>query len=279
MPRLFQRTARDPTAPTPGLEQAKLILSFVASLGDGAVAVPGLKAVAKMVIQVIEIAQIVQSNKADSLIIAERAGQLMEAMIETLRDKSEATVDPLLLRDLDRFRRDLEGILQVLEALTKPNLAEKVFKHKGHSEELLQCKETLDHSFKRFQVYSTIALRLDMYNLKQGQGQNAQDVLKSIDVTTFANPRNGGPGEDRVHLQGLSRAVNNTSSATLLAGGSNNQAECGYCAYEMATQRLLPCGHLFCDDCSTVSACPTCRGRIMTREKIHGCDAVVWEGG
>ena len=58
MPRLFQRTARDPTAPTPGLEQAKLILSFVASLGDGAVALPGLKAVAKMVIQVIEIAQV-----------------------------------------------------------------------------------------------------------------------------------------------------------------------------------------------------------------------------
>jgi len=47
----------------------------------------------------------VQSNKADCLIIAERAGQLMEAMIETLRDKREATVDPMLLRDLDRFRR------------------------------------------------------------------------------------------------------------------------------------------------------------------------------
>ena len=55
-------------------------------------------------------------------------------------------------RLIDFVCSDLEGILRVLEALTKPNLAEKVFKHKGHSEELLQCKETLDHSFKRFQV-------------------------------------------------------------------------------------------------------------------------------
>jgi len=77
--------------------------------------------------------------------------------------------------------------------------------------------------------------------------------------------------------------ANNTSSATPLAGvrsiaqmdadrrsarGSNTQAECGYCAYEMATQRLSPCGHVFCDDCSTTSACPTCDRRFTSRKRF-----------
>jgi predicted Zn-ribbon and HTH transcriptional regulator len=77
--------------------------------------------------------------------------------------------------------------------------------------------------------------------------------------------------------------ANNTSSATSLsgvrsiaqvdadrksAGGSEVQAECGYCAYEMATYRLSPCGHVFCDDCSTSSSCPTCEKRFMSRERF-----------
>ena len=56
--RKFLRHTRDPTAPTPGLEPAKVILSFVASLGDGAISVPGLKAVAQIAIKIIEIAQV-----------------------------------------------------------------------------------------------------------------------------------------------------------------------------------------------------------------------------
>ena len=59
MMRKFFRRNRDPTAPTPGLEPAKVILSFVASLGDGVVGgVPGLKAAAQIAIKIIEIAQV-----------------------------------------------------------------------------------------------------------------------------------------------------------------------------------------------------------------------------
>jgi hypothetical protein len=79
-------------------------------------------------------------------------------------------------------------------------------------------------------------------------------------------------------------AANNASSATPLAGvrsiaqmdadrksagGSNTQVECGYCAYEMATHRLSPCGHVFCDECcSTTSACPTCERRFTSRKRF-----------
>ena len=77
--------------------------------------------------------------------------------------------------------------------------------------------------------------------------------------------------------------ANNTSSANPLAGvrsiaqtdvdrrsagGSNTQAECEYRAYEMATYRLSPCGHVFCDDCSTTTVCPTCERRFTRRERF-----------
>jgi Prokaryotic RING finger family 4 len=77
--------------------------------------------------------------------------------------------------------------------------------------------------------------------------------------------------------------ANNTSSATPLAsvrsiaqmdadrrtaGVGNTQAECEYCTYEMATYRLSPCGHVFCDDCSTTTACPTCERRFTSRERF-----------
>jgi hypothetical protein len=86
--------------------------------------------------------------------------------------------------------------------------------------------------------------------------------------------------------------ANNTSSATPLAGvrsiaqmdadrksagGNNIQARCGYCAYEMATHRLSPCGHVFCDDCSTTSACPTCERRFTSRKRFAVAMSLPWK--
>lgn len=49
--------------------------------------------------------QKVQSNKADCATIAERTGQLMEAMIFSLRGKSDADIDSRLKKDLEKFGR------------------------------------------------------------------------------------------------------------------------------------------------------------------------------
>jgi hypothetical protein len=49
---------KDPNAPTPGLEQAKTIFKALANVGDGAINVPGLKAAAQLVVQIIEVAQV-----------------------------------------------------------------------------------------------------------------------------------------------------------------------------------------------------------------------------
>ncbi|KAF8837976.1 hypothetical protein BDN67DRAFT_972245 [Paxillus ammoniavirescens] len=77
--------------------------------------------------------------------------------------------------------------------------------------------------------------------------------------------------------------ANNTSSRTPLTNlwsiaqisaacatmkGGQAQAECGYCTYEMATQRMSPCGHVFCDDCSTSTSCPKCRNRVKLRTRF-----------
>ena len=77
--------------------------------------------------------------------------------------------------------------------------------------------------------------------------------------------------------------ANNTSSPTPLtdvqsiaridaarasAGSGNRQVKCGYCAYEMATQSISPCGHTFCDDCSTAAVCPKCHRRVIGRTRF-----------
>ncbi|EMD39427.1 hypothetical protein CERSUDRAFT_113076 [Gelatoporia subvermispora B] len=55
------------------------------------------------------------------------------------------------------------------------------------------------------------------------------------------------------------------------SGDGRAQRECGYCAYEMATVVLTPCGHAFCDGClAGVSAhvCPACRGAVVGRVQV-----------
>ncbi|KIK79448.1 hypothetical protein PAXRUDRAFT_834089 [Paxillus rubicundulus Ve08.2h10] len=78
-------------------------------------------------------------------------------------------------------------------------------------------------------------------------------------------------------------SANNTSSRTVLTNllsiaqidaaraatkGGETQEQCGYCTYEMATQTMSPCGHVFCDDCSTSTSCPKCRKRVTLRTRF-----------
>jgi hypothetical protein len=45
-----------------------------------------------------------QSNKVEALNIAERTYQLIEAMMDSLKDKNEEDVDPTLMNDMKRFQ-------------------------------------------------------------------------------------------------------------------------------------------------------------------------------
>jgi hypothetical protein len=64
--------------------------------------------------------------------------------------------------------------------------------------------------------------------------------------------------------------ANNAKSVTPLAGvrsiaqvdAIRAKADCAYCVHQMATKSASPCGHGVCDECSTVSACPSCQKRI-----------------
>jgi hypothetical protein len=64
------------------------------------------------------------------------------------------------------------------------------------------------------------------------------------------------------------RSIAQTDADRKSAGGSKSPAECAYCVYEMATYRLSPCGHVFCDRCSNTSVCPTCEGRFTSRKRF-----------
>ncbi|KAM6493413.1 hypothetical protein JOM56_011547 [Amanita muscaria] len=58
------------------------------------------------------------------------------------------------------------------------------------------------------------------------------------------------------------------SVGQLMAADASAEAECGFCAYEMATLQLAPCGHKFCDDCANTTACPSCRKLIMSKTRF-----------
>jgi hypothetical protein len=116
--------------------------------------------------------QMVENNKADCMKIAERVNRLTEELIESIGGQEEASLDPHLKRDLDRFEkldlswychstqlhssnepsRDLKEILQVLEAIANPKLTTRVWKYKENSDALVDCHRTLDHSLQRFVV-------------------------------------------------------------------------------------------------------------------------------
>ncbi|KAF8546836.1 ubiquitin-domain-containing protein [Imleria badia] len=64
------------------------------------------------------------------------------------------------------------------------------------------------------------------------------------------------------------QSIAQIDAARALTRQGSRQAECGYCEYEMATQSMLPCGHEFCDDCSTATACPKCSRRVTGRTRF-----------
>jgi len=80
-------------------------------------------------------------------------------------------------------------------------------------------------------------------------------------------------------------AANNVKASSLLAnvksvgelyrdrsatreGDHQSYKACEFCSYELATLVVLPCKHLFCDDCSNANLCPSCGGPVVDRERI-----------
>jgi len=52
---------------------------------------------------------------------------------------------------------------------------------------------------------------------------------------------------------------------------TETQANCGYCAYEMATMWLSPCTHVMCDGCAaglSKNSCPSCDVFVEKRERF-----------
>src|ERR1700722_10437911 len=93
----------------------------------------------------------------------------MVAMIMSLEGKSEEDIDARLKRDVEYFGRcvspffssftlsfskhsELQSILLILSGLAKHNLFGQVLRHGEINGKLAQCKETLDHCYKTFQV-------------------------------------------------------------------------------------------------------------------------------
>ncbi|KAF8837339.1 hypothetical protein BDN67DRAFT_973111 [Paxillus ammoniavirescens] len=70
------------------------------------------------------------------------------------------------------------------------------------------------------------------------------------------------------------RSVAQIDAARASTSGGNPEAECGYCARKMATQRMSPCGHVFCDECSTPNKCPKCRRQVKLQTRFAAAMAM-----
>lgn len=114
------RKTQDSNTRAPGLDQAKFVFQALSNLGDGVLTIPGLKAAAQLVVQIIEVAQVrkssrsaiflfpicvycqkVESNQADCAVVAERAYQLVNTAITAVASRPDAEIDDHLKQNVD----------------------------------------------------------------------------------------------------------------------------------------------------------------------------------
>jgi len=110
--------------------------------------------------------QTVKNNKQDCAVVADRTVQLVMALVETTRGLTVADLDPSLRADMERLSVDLREIRDIMVEQANRSTFARVLNHLGDVDNISRCKEKLDHSFRTFQVYSTMAIRIQMARLE-----------------------------------------------------------------------------------------------------------------
>ncbi|TFK70051.1 hypothetical protein BDN72DRAFT_839485 [Pluteus cervinus] len=84
------------------------------------------------------------------------------------------------------------------------------------------------------------------------------------------------PGANNNTIGGALAAIKSVATidrerAMASRDGSKLKQTCGYCVYEMATLRLVPCGHVVCSDCAdglSQDRCPSCPVDVTSRQEF-----------
>ncbi|KIM86429.1 hypothetical protein PILCRDRAFT_4924, partial [Piloderma croceum F 1598] len=153
---------------SPALDNARTVCQLLSSLGSGAINVPGLQAAGQVGMQIIDIIRKAKGNRSDYDDLVTRIVQLLDPIRKALENQSFVDVDLSLTEDLERFTEDLRRIRDILELQADRNAAGRALNSVGDGEDIIRCKELVDQSFKRFEVYTSIALRMDAIYLRRG---------------------------------------------------------------------------------------------------------------
>jgi len=124
-----------------------------------------LHAAGLVAVQIIDIIKKTKGNHADCEDLVTRIVQLLDPIGKALQNQNASDIDQRLTEDLDQFTEALKKIRDVLELQADRNIVSRVANSVGDGEAILRCKEETAHAFKRFEVYTSIALRMDTSRL------------------------------------------------------------------------------------------------------------------
>ncbi|KAK7063474.1 hypothetical protein R3P38DRAFT_3249103 [Favolaschia claudopus] len=141
------------------LDHFRTALELVASLSDGAIHVPCLRAVASAAITIIDIAQAVTKNKEDAIDVAKTAAERTNMLLDILKEKTRDDISLDVQQDIERFAQKLEHVQKVLLKHKAPIVIwKRVVSRASFRDEINRCKDILNESFQTFSASLTLKL-------------------------------------------------------------------------------------------------------------------------
>ncbi|KIM83174.1 hypothetical protein PILCRDRAFT_7143 [Piloderma croceum F 1598] len=178
---------KKPDLYSPALDNARTVCQLLSNLGSGAINVPGLQAAGKVGMQIIDIVKKTRDNKADCEDLVTRIVELLDPIRKALKNQNSMDIDLNLKEDLERFTQDLKRIRDILQQQADRSTVGRVVNSVGDGEGILRCKELVDQGFKRFEVYTSIALRMDAIYVRRGLDEIRRHDMRHSETPVSQN--------------------------------------------------------------------------------------------
>ncbi|KIM72963.1 hypothetical protein PILCRDRAFT_15657 [Piloderma croceum F 1598] len=152
------RSKARPDRQSPALNSARTVFLLTSNLGNGSFNVPGLQAAGQLGIQIIDIIKKIKGNKTNCEELVACVNQLLDPIWKMVKNQKARDIDLYLKEDLQSFTGDLEKIQDILQLQANQSLARRAMNSVGNGEDIIRFKELVNQGFKRFEVYTAIAL-------------------------------------------------------------------------------------------------------------------------
>ncbi|KAJ7766087.1 hypothetical protein B0H16DRAFT_385974 [Mycena metata] len=137
---------------------------------------PYLQLTASVSLLIMETAQRVNDNKDACVKMAERAYEIICAIINICRD-SEAELAPAMIRDITQFSETLEKILTFVRRQVKGGLLRRIGRSIENADLIAECNIGLKHAMVIFRVQSGIIATMTMAEMLQKVKQSHEELI------------------------------------------------------------------------------------------------------